>query len=312
METKEINLAFYFGVLKDRWKAILASVLIASGLALAYCQLAERSYLGKAALLPEEGGEPALSGALGMLGANFGLGGGSKGKNSDLYLDVVKSRGFIQRLRQQKYKTSKGDSLSLDSVYHLGKYDEAIRLDALSKRFGDALKVVKSESGIVNLQLETNDPVLSAELLTAILRDLEAFFKDRDARKMEKGLEFIKEKLDEKEVQYRQSADKVAAFLSQNQYIDPIKTPRLYTTLEALKTDQRIHEEVYLLLYKEFEQSRIEKQKEKSVMQVLDYPMPALEKERPKRRKIMMGAVAGSFLLSYLALLALARLRKTA
>lgn len=312
METKEVNLAFYIDVLRHRWKTILGAVVIASGLALAYCQLAEKSYLAKAALLPEEGGEPALSGALGMLGANFGLGGASKGKNSDLYLDVVKSRDFIQRLRQQRYKTSKGDSLTLDSVYHLAKYDEAIRLDALSKRFGDALKVAKADNGIVNLQLETNDPVLSAALLTAILRDLEAFFRDRDARKMEKSLEFIKEKLDEKEVQYRQSADKVASFLAQNQYIDPVKTPRLYTTLEGLKTDQRIQEEVYLLLYKEYEQSRIEKQKDKSVMQVLDWPVPALEKEKPKRRKIMMGAVAGSFLLSYLALLALARMRKTA
>ena len=299
MEITELKLSFYFDVLRRHWLAILSAVVVACGLGLVYCQLAEKTYISKAALLPEEG-EKTMASPLSMLTANLGFGAQAKGKNSDLYLDVVKSRGFILGLLKEKYKSSKSADVALDSFFNLRKYSTPVRLDALSKRLSKALIVEKAENGIVNLQLETSDPVFSADLLTVILKRLEIFFKERDAHKLEKGLEFIKEKLDEKETEFHLSGDKVAAFLSQNQYIDPIKTPRLYNTLEGLKRDERIQEEIYLLLYKEYEQSRIEKQKEKSVMQILDTPEPALEKDKPKRRKIMMTAFMASFAMAYL------------
>lgn len=299
MEITELKLSFYVDVLKRHWKAILAAVVVACALSLVYCQLAEKTYISKAALLPEEG-EKSMSSPLNMLTANLGLGAQVKGKNSDLYLDVVKSRGFILTLLNEKYTSSVSKDVALDSFFNLRKYPTPVRLDALSKRLALALKVEKADNGIVNLQLETSDPVFSSDLLTVILKNLEIFFRDRDSRKMEKSLEFIKEKLDEKEKEFRLSADKVASFLSQNQYVDPLKTPRLYNVLEGLKRDERIQEEIYLLLYKEYEQSRIEKQKDKSVMQILDNPEPALEKDKPKRRKIMTLVFAVSLLLSYL------------
>lgn len=299
MEIAEVKLSFYLDVLKRHWQAISLSMVAACGLALAYCFLATKTYISQATLLPEEG-DPGLASPLSMLAGNFGLTAPQKGKNSDLYKDVVKSRGFIETLLRERYLTQEKDSLAIDSFYNYRKHPMPKRLDALSKKFSHTLNVAKNENGIIVMKLETHDPVYSAELLSAILRHLESYFKEQEARKTEKSLEFIREKLVEKEQQFRASGEKTAAFLAQNQYIDPLKTPHLYNKLEGLKREERIQEEIYLLLYKEYEKARIDKQKEKSTMQVLDHPVPALEKEKPKRRKIMATTFAVSFLMAYL------------
>jgi uncharacterized protein involved in exopolysaccharide biosynthesis len=298
MEIAEVRLSFYLDVLRRHWLAIGLSVAAACCLALAYCFIATKTYIAQAILLPEEG-EPGLASPLSMLAGNFGFAAPKSGKNSELYKDVVKSRQFIETLLQEKYLTERKDSLAIDSFYNYRKYPMPVRLDALSKKFSHTLSVIRNENGIILLKLETHDPVYSAELLSAILRHLETFFKEQEARKTEKSLEFIREKLGEKEKQFRASGQNTAAFLAQNQYIDPLKTPHLHNRLESLKREERIQEEIYLLLYKEYEKARIDKQKEKSAMQVLEYPVPALEKDKPKRRKILVTTLAISFLLAY-------------
>jgi uncharacterized protein involved in exopolysaccharide biosynthesis len=311
MEIAEIKLSFYFDVLRRHWPAIVGATVLASSLALVYCFVAPKTYLSTAALLPDQG-ESNITNPLSMITANLGFAAPSKGKNSELYMDVVQSKGFVRTLLQEKIRTSRGAPEDLAAFYHFEKLDSAHRMNALSKKMKNSLKVNKADNGIVKLSLVSPDPVFSAELLASILHNLEIFFKDQEARKMEKSLSFMHEKMDEKEAQFRESSEKLAAFLAQNQYVDPLKTPHLYNRMLGLKRDERIQEEIYLLLYKEYEKARIEKQKESSVMQILDYPEPALDKESPKRRKIMMGAMAGSFLLSYLSLLLLDRLKMKA
>lgn len=311
MEVAEVKLSFYLDVIKRHWKAMSAAVLGAAALGLVYCVIAPKTYISTASLMPEEG-EASAANPLSMITANLGFAAPTKGKNSALYMDVVKSRGFIDELRKEKYLTSKGDSLDLDSFYNVRKYEMPKRMAGLSLYLKHSLKVDRSENGIVDLTLETKDPVVSAELLKAILHHLEIYFKDLEAKKMEKSLEFMKEKMEEKEVQFRSASEQVTAFLSRNQYVDPLKTPHLFNELEGLKRDERIQEEIYLLLYKEYEKARIEKQKEKSTMQILDQPEPALEKEKPKRKKIMLQVVGGAFVLSYLLLMFRDRFRMKA
>jgi uncharacterized protein involved in exopolysaccharide biosynthesis len=311
MEITEVKLSFYLDVLRRHWKAILVSVLIASALGLVYCMLAQKTYVSTGSLMPEEG-DQSLTNPLGMISANLGFAAPSKGKNSDLYEDVVKSRTFIKNLLPEKFRTVRGDSVGLETFYELTDLPAAKRVEVLSGKFKSALKVEIAPNGLIGLSLETPDPIFSSELLTTLLRKLEIFFKDQETKKTEKSLEFIKEKVEEKEVQYRRSSEAVAAFLAQNQYVDPIKTPFLFNKLDGLKEDERIQQEIYLLLYKEYEKARIDKQKEKSTMRILDYPEPALDKEKPQRRKIMMGMAGGAFVLAYLMFLMSDRFRAKA
>src|SRR5206468_2745544 len=97
--------SFYFDVLKRHWKGILGAVVFGCAIGLVYCQLATKTYISTATLLPEEG-DKAISSPLSMLTANFGFSPSQKAKNSDLYLDVVKSRGFVLGLLKEKYKSS--------------------------------------------------------------------------------------------------------------------------------------------------------------------------------------------------------------
>lgn len=310
MEVTEISLGYFLQVFARNLKIIVLACIICCGLALLYCWYAPKTYLATVALFPEESGAQPGGTALAMLSSSFGLPVGKSSQFSDLYQDVIKSRTFIREILPRPLQ-AKDSMTTPQSFYHLKDKSEAEQAAALAHILAKDLDLVKLPNGMMSLTLETTDPVFSASLLNAIITDLERFFANKQKREMERSLEFIKSKIDEKEKIYRASSERVAQFISKNQYLDYQKTPYLYNQLEELKRDQRVQEEIYLLLVKEYEQSQIEKQKEKNLIQVLDYAEPALKKEKPYRVKIMLGAFMGSILLSYGALLVRERLKAT-
>lgn len=311
MEIKEINLKFFVDVLARNLLAIGIAVAVCVALALVYCHYAPRTYISKVTLMPEETAPDPMA-ALGVLGSTLGLtaGGGSQ-QFSELYLDVVKSRGFLKGLLDRKVRAAGRDTTAAE-FYGLAGDEERRRIFLMGRELHSALKLTKLSNGLIAIELETEDAEFSASLLNAIVADLEAFFEANERRKMERSLEFMRGKIAEKELLYKASSNRLAEFISQNQYLDFQKTPKLYNTLEELKRDQRIQEEIYLLLVKEFEKSQIENEKDKAIIQVLDYAEPALQKDKPYRVKITASALLGSFLLAYGLLLVRERLKTAA
>jgi uncharacterized protein involved in exopolysaccharide biosynthesis len=310
VETKEISLHFFFSVFARNLKVICLSMLITSALAFVYCYFAPKTYVSSVTLLPEEHAQESI-GALGMLSSSFGLAVPASSQFSDMYRDVIKSRQFVRKLLSEQVKA--GDSTTTPlAFYGLQGKDERQQVDQLSRTIDKATELTKLPNGIIVINLETTDANFSSGFLNALISDLEKFFKDKERAKLASSLEFMKNKIEEKEKNYRSSSNRVASFISENQYLDVQKTPHLYSQLEELKRDQRIQEEIYLLLVKEFEKSQLEMEKEKNLIQVLDRAEPAYHKEKPYRVKIMATALLGSLLISYAALLVVARLKSQA
>lgn len=312
MEIKEINLHFYFEVLFRNIKVMALSVIVCAALAFAYCWYAPKTYISSVTLLPEENAAEPL-GALSMLSSSIGLPVGGTHPFSDMYRDVIKSRTFVRNLLNRKVLAgAPGDSTTAAAFFGLAGLDERRQVAGLSKLVDKYVELLKLPNGMMVINLETENAVFSSSFLNLLVSDLELFFKEKERAKIIASLEFMKAKIDEKEMVYRASSDRVASFLSENQYLDFQKTPHLYSRLEELKRDQRIQEEIYLLLAKEYEKNLMEKERDKNLIRVLDYAEPALRKEKPYRVKIMLGAILGSFILSYIAMLVLARLKPRA
>ncbi|MDB5047897.1 MAG: hypothetical protein JWO30_968 [Fibrobacteres bacterium] len=310
VEIKEISLHFFVSVFFRNLKVIALSVIVCSALAFAYCHYAPKTYISSVTLMPEEHSQEPL-GALGMLSSSIGLPVSGSSQFSDMYRDVIKSRLFVRNLLGRQVKA--GDSTTTPAgFFGLTNLEERRQVAQLAKVLDKSVDLTKLPNGMMIINLETEDANFSASFLNALISDLEKFFKDKERAKLVSSLEFMKNKIDEKEKIYRTSSNRVAEFISSNQYLDFQKTPHLYSQLEELKRDQRIQEEIYLLLVKEYEKSQIEKEKEKNLIQVLDYAEPAFHKEKPYRVKIMGIAVLGSLLVSYGALVILARLKSQA
>jgi uncharacterized protein involved in exopolysaccharide biosynthesis len=226
-------------------------------------------------------------------------------------MDVVKSRGFLKALLHKPVRA--GDSAATpESFYGLADLEERRKVFTLGQKLHTALELVEGPNGIIHLTLETEDAEFSASLLNAIVADLETFFDAKEQQRMERSLAFMKGKIAEKEKLYKESSERLAQFISQNQFLDFQRTPRQFNRMEELKRDQRIQEEIYLLLVKEYEKSQLEKEKGKAIIQVLDFAEPALRKEKPYRVKIVASALLGSFLLAYGLLLVRERLATAA
>jgi uncharacterized protein involved in exopolysaccharide biosynthesis len=248
---------------------------------------------------------------LGALSSSFGFPVATSAKVSDQYKDVIESRSFVRNLLGRKIQA--GDSsVTPASFYGLDGLEERKQVEGLSKQLKNDLDLVKLTNGMISFRMETLDANFSSSFLNIIVSDLEKFFEAKDRKKVERSLEFIKTKIDEKEKAYTQSSERIANFISQNQYLDPQKTPRLFNQLEELKRDQNIQQQIYLVLVQEYEKSQIEKEKDKNLIQVLDYAEPAFKKEKPYRVKIMLAAFFGSIAITFGFLLLRERLKTTA
>ena len=207
-EDDEINLRDYWRVLwKYRWLiAILFSVSVIAGLILSL--LSPKIYESKVTIIaPREGGGSGLLSALGASGLAqqiSGLSIPSLTPNRDLYLSVLRSKTIVQTVVEQ---------FNLKEYYKARHFEDAIR------SLRGATKISMSREGVIEIQVEDNNPALAADIANAYTDQLDRMMAQFGTGAAGRHRGFIKEQLVKTEKDLKAAEEALRHFQEKNRAV---------------------------------------------------------------------------------------------
>ena len=197
---------------------------------IAYALSLDNIYRSSAKIFPENSASSSIAnmGGLSSLANIAGLGAMNESKEETVAIETLKSREFILHcIKKRKlepyllaFKSTDGKgNIEFDNEKYfkgqwIGKsvlYNGKISNQKLYEALKDNLYIGKDlDTGSYNISIESKDPVLSFQILTNIIKDLDSYLK-------EKQLSLTKERL-----LYLQSNASSFASIKQREYLDSL------------------------------------------------------------------------------------------
>ncbi len=110
-----------------------------------------------------------------------------------------------------------------------------------------------------------------------------------------KNREFIEERLSVAKSDLAKSEDELTDFRKQHTMV--LEPPEIQLQRGRLMRNVEVNQEVYITLRQQYELARIEELKELPIINILDIPEPAADKDSPKRLLIILGSmIAGAII----------------
>lgn len=152
------------------------------------------------------------------------------------------------------------------------------------------------QNGYLSLSAEMPDPIAAAELVQAMLDNLESYVTRYKIEKVQENLDFIEERFNEVKAELEDIQSRRAAFMDANYNLT---TAAARIEEERLNTEYNITSTVYTELAAQLEQARINVKETTPVLTVIKPVTVPVKKTKPKRAIIMvlftfLGGVAGS------------------
>jgi len=259
--------------------------------------LLPNKYTSKATVLPSQqgGGLSELGAVAGLIGVSIPEFGG-QGTNDELIPDILYSERLLDLLISQKWKYSEYDSLvSLYTVFDVEPTSRSINparemKELLIESFRKDLlnATIERETGLITVTLTVpNDPYLAKNLLDTILVNLDKY--NRQFRKTKSTAEFLflEKRLQEVQSELTTSEAALARFETDNKNWQ--QSPGLQNQWKKFNREVLVNTTVWSELRKQFELVKINLEKEKQTVDILDSPTLASKKSGPKRLYMLIG-----------------------
>ncbi len=264
-------------------------------LALLISFLFPKYYKSTATLLPEAdksklSGLGELTGLASLAGVN--VGGSDLAK---LYPTIVQSETILRAVIEKKYRfEGHPDSVNLISVLDIDKDTHEENMKSAVREVADLMTVsFESKTNVVHLSLEMPDRHLSADVLNAIIAELDTYMREKRKTNASEQRRWISVRITEVEAELKAAEDTLKNFREKNRRV--VDSPQLLLEQERLMRDVQVKATVYVELKKQVELARIDEIKNIPIVNVLDPALPPVKKERPKRLVITLAA----FLLAF-------------
>jgi len=254
---------------------------------------------------------------MGSLLSIVGLGGaGSSGGKYTMYEEVVKSSMFLEPLLAEKWTTLEKDSVSLSDIYKISpdKYkaqnrvanQQAMAHYYILEALREAIKInSEGKGGAIRLEVTAPDPILALEMNRRVLLWIQEYNNRDNVYKAKKDRIFAEEQLADFSGNLEHAEARYSQFKRSNQSRDD---PSLALEGSRLLRDVELWTSMMIEFRKQVQLARLNEQKEKSFIDVIDEPQVPIFKSKPKRKVMAMLGGAGGVLFGCLvALLVLFR-----
>jgi len=305
----EIDLRALFKVLWNDRKRIIQITAVATLIGVLYALLATPLYKSTISMYPsgqESGGQ--LSQLQGMASTfGFDVGGGDPSFHIP---DIVQSRRIKTELIYHKWNSNEFDKpvnliqyweidgttgISLNPInwikalfasdtgsgYSTLKWETAA-LEVLN----DRISVKEGKSGLITVDILMEEPEIAAEMANTMYPAIVDFTIKTHNKQARLNREFIERRQVEVKEQLTEFEDALKVFREQNRSI--MQSPQLQLEMERLMREVEIKTQVYITLQQQYELARIEEVKETPSVIILDEGKPAVKKDTPKRKRIVI------------------------
>lgn len=144
---------------------------------------------------------------------------------------------------------------------------------------------VNDKEGVVNLSASFHEPELAAQVTQKAKELLQQYITDFRVEKAEAQLEFIRERYNEKKMEFEQAQVQLADFRDRNKNVI---SAMARTEEERLQNEYQLAFNVYSELAQQLEQARIKVKEETPVFSIIKPVTVPLEKAKPNRPLILM------------------------
>ncbi len=290
-----------FGIVWANRRIIFALSLIASVVTLAVGFILPRYYRASATLLPETE-KSSLSGITqfadlaqltGMVPAD--------GELSRLYPEILKSETVLIGLLHTRFKADGfRDSVTLMTYFEVDEDTPEEETEEGIEAIHDLIATsYDSKTGIVSVTMDMKEPQLAADVLNALIAELDNFMRVKRITGASEQLRWIVSRLGEVGDELERAEDSLSTFREKNRRI--ADSPTLLLQQQRLLRDVEISSTTFIELKKQYELAKIEEIKNTSLVSVLDHARPPAKAARPRRlvNAALMFLLAFSVLSGY-------------
>ncbi|MBW8034427.1 MAG: hypothetical protein FVQ79_01835 [Planctomycetes bacterium] len=144
---------------------------------------------------------------------------------------------------------------------------------------------VDRKSGIMTIKVTTHHPVLSVEIVEALVLELTDRVRSIYTLKARENLDFLEARLSDVSVDLQLAEENLAHFLDSNQ---DLRTAQLRTQMDRLQRQVDFKTQLYTELQTQVMQAKIELQRSKPVITIIEKPVPPHEISAPRRKLIVI------------------------
>jgi uncharacterized protein involved in exopolysaccharide biosynthesis len=262
-------------------RLILGGSLLAAVVVLLVSLLFPRFYRSTATILPELdknkfAGMAQLQGLANLAGLTAG-----STDLSRLYPAIATSDVVLRSVILQRYRTAAfTDSVDLIRYFGLDEGSDEKNMYEALKRIRNLLGVSNdTKTSIVTLWVEMREPQLAADVLNAVIRQVDAFMRLKRTTSASEQARWIGERLAQVEPELRQAEEALRDFREKNRRVSD--SPDLLLRQERLIREVTIRSTIAVELKKQLELAKIEEIRNVPIVNVLDAGVAPVRKERP-------------------------------
>jgi uncharacterized protein involved in exopolysaccharide biosynthesis len=150
----------------------------------------------------------------------------------------------------------------------------------------DRISVNEGKSGLITVEILMEEPEIAAEMANTIYPAIVDFTVETHSKQARLNRKFIEERQVEVKEQLTETEDALKIFRERNRSI--MESPQLQLEIERLMREVEIKTQVYITLQQQYELARIDEVKETPSVIILDEGIPAVKKDQPKRKLIVI------------------------
>jgi uncharacterized protein involved in exopolysaccharide biosynthesis len=147
---------------------------------------------------------------------------------------------------------------------------------------------IESETGLMSVGVTAGDPGLAAELADSFVKHLTTRVREIRTERVRERLQFIERRFTEVEQELETAEQRLAQFLERNQ--NPT-TATLQFQRNRLQRQVGFKEQLYSDLQSKLTQTRLDLQRQRPVVTVVERPLPPTKPSGPNRRLYFLFAV---------------------
>ena len=191
-----------------------------------------------------------------------------------------KALGWVMSIGKEKDEDIEIDIASLD-VSNLPK-----KVREVIKYFAEEILInVDKKTGKTSISLEMQDPLVVAEVVTAVMDNLKDYMSDYRTSKARQDVENLAQICEERKAEYYLVQKAYANYVDANK---SVVRQSAHAELERLQQEMNLAYQVYSQVATQLESARIQVQQDKPVFVILDPVTIPLKKTAPSKAKMLV------------------------
>ncbi len=157
------------------------------------------------------------------------------------------------------------------------------------RKLAKRISVKETRSGLIRVGVWMEEPRMAADIANYIYNAIVDYTVNVHSLQARLNREFIEKRRKEVKNELTHAEEVLKEFRDRNRQVSD--SPGLQLELERLMREVRIQTEVYITLQQQYELARIEEVKETPSVVFLDEAQPPVEKDKPRRKKLVIMAM---------------------